>query len=60
MPRLFWHLSLVGSLISLSYFIHIKNPVLILTFSQSALIYFRNIHLNYLNARKEAAAIAGR
>ncbi len=44
-PNIFWYLSLVGSLVSLTYFIHIKNPVLILAFSMNVFIYLRNIHL---------------
>ena len=51
-PRIFWYLSLVGSWISLIYFIHIKNPVLMLGFSLNTLIYLRNLHLIYKHAKK--------
>lgn len=50
-PKIFWQLSLVGGLISMTYFIHIRNPVLIMAFSSSTFIYARNIHLIYRNAK---------
>ncbi len=51
-PTAFWFVSLAGSLILLSYSIHIKNPVFMLGFSLNTLIYLRNIHLIYKHARK--------
>jgi len=50
-PRAFWFISLVGSLILLVYAFHIRNPVFILGFSLNTLIYLRNIHLIYEHAR---------
>ena len=44
-PTIFWYISLAGSLISLTYFVHNKNPILILSFSLNTLIYIRNLHL---------------
>ena len=46
-PTAFWFISIVGSLILLSYSIHIKNPIFILGFSLNSLIYIRNLHLIY-------------
>jgi lipid-A-disaccharide synthase-like uncharacterized protein len=51
-PTSFWFVSLAGSLILLSYSIHIKNPIFMLGFSLNTLIYIRNLHLIYLHARK--------
>ena len=51
-PTAFWFVSLAGSLILLSYSIHIKNPIFMLAFSLNTLIYLRNIHLIYKNTQK--------
>ncbi len=51
-PTAFWYISLVGSLILLSYSIHIKNPIFVLGFSLNTLIYVRNIHLIHIHAKK--------
>jgi lipid-A-disaccharide synthase-like uncharacterized protein len=51
-PTAFWFFSLAGSLILLTYSIHIKNPIFMLGFSLNTLIYLRNIHLIYKHARK--------
>ena len=51
-PVSFWYLSIIGSLILLSYSIHIKNPIFMLSFSLNTLIYMRNLHLLYLESRK--------
>lgn len=53
-PTSFWFMSLAGSLILLSYSIHIKNPIFMLGFSLNTLIYLRNIHLIYIHAKKGA------
>jgi len=50
-PHAFWFISLVGSGILLCYSFHIRNPVFILGFSLNTLIYLRNIHLIYKNAK---------
>lgn len=44
-PNIFWHLSLIGSVILLAYSIHIKNPIFMAGFSVNMLIYLRNLHL---------------
>lgn len=51
-PVAFWFISLAGSMILLSYSIHIKNPIFMLGFSLSTLIYIRNLHLIYKCAKK--------
>ena len=56
-PHAFWFISLVGSLILLTYSLHIKNPVFILGFSLNTLIYLRNIHLIYKHARTSKVAV---
>jgi lipid-A-disaccharide synthase-like uncharacterized protein len=56
-PTSFWFVSLVGSLILLSYSIHIKNPIFMLGFSLNTLIYLRNIHLIYKHAKKGAVTV---
>ena len=57
-PTAFWFISIVGSLILLSYSIHIKNPIFILGFSLNTLIYLRNLHLIYNSrAQKDTATI---
>ncbi|MFA5238688.1 MAG: lipid-A-disaccharide synthase N-terminal domain-containing protein [Phycisphaerae bacterium] len=51
-PTSFWFVSLAGSLILLSYSIHIKNPIFMLGFSLNTIIYIRNIHLIYNHSKK--------
>jgi lipid-A-disaccharide synthase-like uncharacterized protein len=51
-PTAFWFISLAGSLILLCYSVHIMNPVFILGFAVSSLIYVRNIHLIYRHATR--------
>lgn len=46
-PVAFWYLSLVGSLILLSYAIHRLDPVFVAGFSLNCLIYVRNMWLVY-------------
>jgi len=46
-PVGFWYLSLVGSLILLTYSIHRSEPIFILGFSLNTIIYVRNLHLIY-------------
>ncbi len=53
-PTAFWFISVIGSLILLSYSIHIKNPIFMLGFSLNTLIYLRNLHLIYKHAGKNA------
>ena len=56
-PTAFWFISLAGSLILLSYSIHIKEPVFMLGFSLNTLIYLRNLHLIYKHAKKGVVTI---
>ena len=51
-PRIFWYLSLVGSIILLIYSIHIHHPLFMLAFSLNSFIYIRNIHLILKHARR--------
>lgn len=56
-PTAFWFISLAGSLILLSYSIHIKNPIFMFGFSLNTLIYLRNIHLIYKHSKKGVVTI---
>lgn len=56
-PTAFWFISLAGSLILLSYSIHIKNPIFMLGFLLSTLIYLRNLHLIYRYAKKTVVTV---
>ncbi len=51
-PVGFWYLSLGGSLILFTYSVHIKNPIFMLSFSVNGLIYLRNLHLIYKEAKR--------
>jgi lipid-A-disaccharide synthase-like uncharacterized protein len=53
-PLVFWHLSIVGSLILLVYAIHMKNPVFTLAYLPNAVVYVRNIALVKKKQREEA------
>jgi len=44
-PIVFWHLSIVGSLILLVYAIHVQSPVFTLAYLPNAFVYVRNIAL---------------
>jgi len=44
-PVSFWYLSLIGSLMLLSYAIYRADPVFILGFSANSIIYIRNLML---------------
>ncbi len=46
-PIAFWYLSLIGSLVLLSYAIYKKDPVFILGFSFNSVVYIRNLRLIY-------------
>jgi len=56
-PTAFWFISLAGSLILLSYSIHLKNPIFMLGFSLNTLIYLRNIHLIYKHAKEGVVTV---
>ena len=53
-PVAFWYLSLIGSLVVLSYAIHIRNLVFILGFSFNSVVYIRNLRLIYRQKTEEA------
>lgn len=57
-PTVFWFMSLAGSLILLSYSIHIRNPIFMLGFSLNTLIYLRNLHLIYKHAKKGVSTVS--
>lgn len=44
-PKVFWHLSIVGSLLVLVYALRIMDPVFILAYAFNSLIYARNLML---------------
>ncbi len=50
-PRSFWHLSIVGSLLLLTYAFHKRDPIFILAYLPNAFVYIRNL---VLIRRKEA------
>ncbi|MBI3099391.1 MAG: lipid-A-disaccharide synthase N-terminal domain-containing protein [Planctomycetes bacterium] len=44
-PVSFWYLSLIGTLLTLTYAILIRNPVFILGYLPNSVIYIRNLML---------------
>ena len=50
-PKAFWYLSIVGSLILLVYALHVKNLVFTLAYLPNGIVYVRNL---VLIQRKEA------
>ena len=44
-PRLFWHISIVGSLIMLLYFVLRRDPAGVIAYLPNSLIYIRNLQL---------------
>lgn len=54
-PKVFWYLSIAGSLILLAYALHLRNPVFILAFLPNCFIYLRNLAL----IRREERAAGG-
>lgn len=55
-PLAFWYLSLVGTLILLSYSIYKKDPVFIAGFCLNLVIYIRNLYFIHIHPKKMAAA----
>lgn len=51
-PVAFWYISIVGSLILLSYAIHRRDLIFMMGLSLNTLIYLRNLHLIYKHAQK--------
>ena len=54
-PLAFWYLSLIGSLLLLSYAIQRKDPVFILGQSFGQVVYIRNLVLIYRQRRTQPA-----
>jgi lipid-A-disaccharide synthase-like uncharacterized protein len=52
-PVAFWYLSIVGSLLLLSYALSKRDPVFILGYLFNGLIYGRNLY--FIHSKKEAA-----
>ncbi len=50
-PIAFWYMSLTGGLITLTYAIHIRDPVFITGQSVGAFVYLRNLMLIHRAAR---------
>jgi len=50
-PTSFWYFSIVGSLILLTYAVHIKDPVFIVGQSMGSFIYLRNLY--FIKKNKE-------
>jgi lipid-A-disaccharide synthase-like uncharacterized protein len=53
-PVSFWHMSVVGSLLTLAYAFHKADPVFILGYLFNCLIYFRNLYFIYTHKEKQA------
>lgn len=53
-PLAFWYLSLIGSLLLLSYAIQLRDPVFILGQSFGQVVYIRNLVLIYRQRRAQA------
>ena len=51
-PIAFWYISLVGSIILLTYAIHRRDLIFMLGLSLNTLIYVRNLHLIYKHPAK--------
>lgn len=51
-PVLFWYLSIMGSILLLSYAIYRKDPVFILGQSFGFIVYFRNLHFIHKGKKK--------
>ncbi len=52
-PVAFWYLSLVGSVILLSYAIYRLDPVFIAGFSLNMIIYLRNLYFIHCHPKEE-------
>lgn len=55
-PLVFWHLSIVGSLVLLVYAVHVESPVYTLAYLPNTIVYVRNITLAKRKARQEGEA----
>ncbi|OPX93945.1 MAG: lipid-A-disaccharide synthase [Syntrophorhabdus sp. PtaU1.Bin002] len=50
-PVVFWHLSILGTVLLLAYAIYRKDPVFILGQSAGLIVYFRNLFLIWREKR---------
>ena len=58
-PPVFWHLSLVGSLVLLAYALHRRDPVFVLAYLPNGFVYVRNLMLiRHANRAKHPAVAA--
>lgn len=55
-PKAFWYLSILGSLILLIYAIHVKNLVFTLAYLPNCIVYIRNLVLIRRKELEELAA----
>jgi lipid-A-disaccharide synthase-like uncharacterized protein len=44
-PRVFWHLSLIGSAFLLAYALHRRDPIFVLAYLPNGFVYLRNLAL---------------
>ncbi len=56
MPLAFWHMSLAGGLIVLSYAVYRRDPVFIAGQGIGSFVYLRNLMLIYANRKRAARA----
>jgi lipid-A-disaccharide synthase-like uncharacterized protein len=54
-PVAFWYISIIGSVILLTYSIHRRDLIFMLGLSLNTLIYVRNLHLIHKHGAKEPA-----
>ena len=52
-PTVFWHLSLVGSLVLLAYALHRRDPVFVLAYLPNGFVYLRNLALIRRNSGRQ-------
>lgn len=52
MPMVFWYLSLLGAAVLLAYAAHLRDPVFMVGQTGGLLIYARNVHLRWQEARR--------
>jgi lipid-A-disaccharide synthase-like uncharacterized protein len=58
-PVAFWYISIIGSIILLTYSIHRRDLIFMLGLSLNTLIYVRNLHLIHKHGTKEPAGSPG-
>lgn len=52
-PVVFWYLSIVGSLLTLSYAVHIADPIFISMYLFNSVIYGRNLWFIHTKKRRD-------